>query len=381
MLSQNKILPSVVLLTAVVLLGSGCAFGQFRRSVTKEEYREGLTKGLDAIDKRVNRGKQTPLEFSSNLFFAHEVMIEHVPTDVLLKVVDGFRDLGLHRVDINPGLFPWKDKKPEVIAKYDAVIRRIRDHGMKLVFNPQYSVVYHKVRSLEEWRDAALPVYAELARRYQPDIMVVAHEPTTMAKRMGADVSEREWAAFAREAAKVVKKESPRTRIGAGGLYTEFSYYEEFVELPEIEVLTLDIYNLAGFRRYNQMIQMAQKAGKPVYIEETWRPPHVESRGRRMSLEQISAVGIGDRFYEDLDVRWIESITRYAGVWGLEAVTPFWMQTFFRYAPDGDSSNVLDSKYNNRVSDAVHQGERTRTFLEYQKIIRQYGKSRGSVKR
>lgn len=128
---------------------------------------------------------------------------------------------------------------------------------------------------------------------------MVVHEPTTMAKRMGAMIGTDEWAAFARDAARVVKAKSPRSRIGAGGLHTEREHFETFAAMREIEVLTMDVYNVRALDTFEAMTRTAQRHGKPVYIEETmasgpaptaccaiWfastaRPPPAAARGLR----------------------------------------------------------------------------------------------------
>ena len=214
-------------------------------------------------------------------------------------------------------------------------------------------------------------MYAELARRYQPDIFVVVHEPSTMASRMGEQVSPRDWRNFASRAAKIVKENSPNTRCGAGGLSWEKKYFQAFLELKEIDVMTIDIYNLRGLKTYNKMIRQARKRGKPVYIEETWRPPYyVKQAG--MTLDAVSMKGIGSTRYAGLDIKWLETITAYASTWDLEAVTPFWTQTFFKYA-DGDA-DALDPEYMRQVVDAIDHGKRTETFYAYKKLITQWGK-------
>jgi len=327
---------------------------------------------LESVKSITDQQEHHKLRFGANLFFAHEGLIEHVPLGVLLKEVDAFRDLGINRVDINMGLFPWRDKDEKYIAKYDAVVKRIRDAGLDLAINPQYSPVRHRVSSLAEWTREAIPVYEEIARRYKPEILVTIHEPTTMNKRMKAAASPAEWRDFVRAAALAVRKASPGTRCGAGALHVEKEYFREFLSVDELDVVTIDIYGLAGLRRYNEMIRMAGRAGKPVYIEETWRPPYYTRRGKkRDSLETISATGIGLRSYQDLDIDWLEAITQYASAWGLESITPFWTQTFFKYVPEG--GDALSQDYNEQVMDAISKGKRTDTYYAYQRLIKRFG--------
>ena len=344
-----------------------------QRRVSEQQYRDGMRKGLSTVKTITEPQKHHPLQFAVNLFFAHEGVIEHVDLDVLTKMVDAFRDLGIDRIDINMGLFPWKDKDQAQIAKYDAIIRHIRGAGLQLAINPQYTPVRHRVSSLEEWTTAALPVYEEIARRYKPEIFVTIHEPTTMNKRMGAEASAAAWRDFARTSAVAVKKVSPRTRCGAGGLYTEFEHFREFASLPELDVLTLNIHGLTGLKTYNQMVKIARGAGKGVYIEETWRPAHYvrQKWWKRDTLETISGTGIGLRSFEQLDIEWLETMAQYASVLEMEAVTPFWTQTFFVYVPEG--GHAFRGDYNQRVMEAVRRGDRTETYHAVKRLIQRYG--------
>ncbi len=361
-------LVSAVALAGVLLASATAETGT---TFTQVQYLDAMNKALDGVRAKTRAQPKAHLEFSANLFFAHEAMIEHISLPILIKYADALTDTGVHRIDINPGLFPWRGKHQPTIDKYDALIKHIRKSGVKLVFNPQYSAIHHKVKSFEEWEQAALEVYAELARRYQPDIFIVVHEPTTMAARMGAKVSPKAWQEFAQRAAQIVKAQSPRTRCGAGGLSWEKKYFNAFLKLDELDVMTLDIYNLGGLKTYNKMIQQAHKRGKPVYVEETWRPPYyVKQPG--MTLEAISMIGIGSTKYADLDIKWLETITAYASTWNLEAITPFWTQTFFKYS-DGDT-DALDPEYMRQIVDAIDRGKRSETFHAYKKLITQWGK-------
>ena len=349
-------------------LSTTCAMAQ---GLSKDQYIRAMEKALTETESRsaqqARSASASRVKVAANLFYAHEALIERIPLDTLTKIVDAFADAGVFRVDLNVGLFPWVDGDRETIAKYDAVVDRIRAKGMQLALNPQYSPVKHKVGSVREWREKAIPVFGQLAERYKPDTFVVVHEPTTMTARMGTKASPEEWRDFAREAARVVKEKSGRTRIGAGGLFEEVAYFNTFVDMPEVEVLTLDIYRLVGLKEYAAMTKRAQDRGKPVYIEETWRPPYYRGRPGA-SLDQIAVKSVGDRSFQELDIKWINGIAKFASAVGIEAITPIWMQTFFKYA-DGEV-DAFDPQYNKQVIEAIHRGERTKTYEAVRALAR-----------
>ncbi len=352
-----------------VLLAAVCStWAHAGEGLSPQVYTERLGRALDQVSKRIPEGARRRIEFGLNLFIAHEAWIGGIPRKALIGAVDAFKEAGVDRVEINPGQFPWLDGDQVTIANYDAAVARIRQHELKLALNPQYSTVKHKVDSFAEWRKRALILYAELARRYRPETFVVVHEPSTMASRLGEKVKLPRWLDFVCETAKVVKQHSPNTRIGAGGLASEREYFDAFVRLPEVEVLTLDIYSVRKLKVYNQMIRAAQAAGKPVYIEETWRPPYFQPQPG-ITPDQASLKNVGNREFQALDSRWLRVMTAYAQANKLEAITPIWMFPLFSYV--NDSGDLDSPAYNQAVVEAILHGERTTTFHTLKDLVRE----------
>ena len=106
------------------------------QSLVLEDYKKLLGQALDEVDRRIPEPARRRIEFGLNLFIAHEAWIAAVPREALLDAVDAFKEAGADRVDLNPGQFPWLDRDQATIAKYDAAVERIRQHGLKLVLNP-----------------------------------------------------------------------------------------------------------------------------------------------------------------------------------------------------------------------------------------------------
>jgi hypothetical protein len=363
-----KLTRRTVLIMAGLLAAVGATWAHAGQELSEDAYKSLLGQALDEVSRRIPEEARRRIQFGLNLFIAHEAWIGSTTQEALIRTVDAFKEAGVDRVDLNPGQFPWLDRDQATIAKYDAAMERIRQHGLKLTLNPQYSTVKHKVDSFAEWRTRALILYAELARRYHPDTFVVVHEPSTMAVRMHAQVKVSDWVRFVSEAAKVIRENSPGTRIGAGGLASEREYFDAFVRLPEVEVLTLDIYGVGQLKAYNRMIRGAQAAGKPVYIEETWRPPYYQPQPG-MSPDTASLQNVGNREFQALDSRWLRVVTAYAQANALEAITPVWMFALFSYVDD--SGNLDDPGYNRAVTEAIMRGKRTATFRTLQELVRE----------
>ena len=343
-------------------------------TAARDQYIAQLNASLDQVIAQARRLPLHPIIFSANHPLAHEAWIDRFPRDRQERFLDGLIEAGVHRIDINIGLFPWWDgpmipgaggNRARAIETYDLLVGRIRARGLQLAFNPQYSPVYHRL-SFEEFAEAAIRVYSVVAARYQPDTLIVLHEPTTMAGRLGQTVSVQQWATFTDRAIRAVKAASPRTRTGVGGLAAEAEYLTVLTDVPGVEVMTLDIYELGALPRYTDLVAMAKQKGKQVYIEETWRTPY--STDPTLSPEERGAAGIGMDVYQALDVKWLGAMALWASALNLEAVTPYWTQTLFKYVPQG--GHGIDQAYNALVMEAVGNNERTATFFGFRDIIR-----------
>ena len=344
-------------------------------------YVEGMSRALDqvigtlrgapgmrAANSGTGEAPHHPLVFSVNLNFAHRAYVKQCSTDLLMSYVDGLKEAGAKRVDINPGLWPWNRHDQENIAKYDALVRHIRELGLQLAWNPSYWPEDARVTTLADWEQAALPVYAEMARRYKPDIFSVIHEPTTMNQRMRIHTGPGQWRQFAERAAQVVKRASPQTRVAAGAVQWEMSYFQEFATIPDLDLLSVDIYFLKGLPTFVKMARIAHQNGKEVYLEETWRYTVLKegaAGGRRRR-------DVANQAFEDLDIKWLEAMVLFANKYGLSAVTPFWSTALFTYRPE--SMDASDPRFFRAVSEDIKRGTRTRYFQKYRELAQQYGR-------
>ncbi len=383
-----RLATSIVVGGALFILAAGfiAAAPRERRPhglIGSEIYSRATSHALDEIAAKVTESLREHsthphrLTFSGNLFLAHGAFIPYFQLGTLLRYADALKEAGVGRIDINPSAVAFLNPSgpQDAIGKYDRLVKHIHDDlHLELAWNPEFNRGDIPLKTFRNFTEAALRSYAEMAGRYHPEIFMVIHEPTTMAARVRLKVSPEEWVGFARRAAEIVKKESPRTRIGACGLFYERPYFDAFVALKDIDVMAVDIYDLGHLEVYNDMIRSARAAGKSIYIEETWRMPYQPPGRAAGSLEAASSRDIGEERYAKLDQKWLETLALYASAWGLEAFTPFWTPTFFKYA--GRDGNAISYEYERGVAEAVDKGERTDTFRKYQEIIRHYGSLR-----
>lgn len=380
---MNKILYAsflVIASAACPLIAQTPSEAQFINSVNAAI--ESVSTGFGSASK--------PIVFSANLVYANGVAIAGVPQNVLLNYIDGLKAAGAQRIDINPGVTSIND--PNVRRLYDAVVRHIRELGLQLAINP--TVLFSELGpapSFQDFENMALQTYPQLAERYQPDVFVVLHEPTTMQARMGGlHTTVGDWHDFILAAGPLIRAKSPRTRLGAGGFQNgnpqlaslsamENAYFQDFaVNIPAcgavapgagcLDLMSLDIYNTdtltsvpstcPGCSSYVSWAKLAHGNGKGAYIAETWRPAYLPnplpadaiSRGGFLtkSLDELAILGAASPNFEDLNASWLEAMAKFAAANDLEAVTAFTTTVFFAYGSGGHDKNS-DPTYSNSV--------------------------------
>ena len=363
---------TTLLLLAWVLPSAG-------QEANESRYISSLNSALDNLIAKLSTLSQQPVMFSANLLLAHGVGVKGVPTKVLLEYIDALKAAGAQKIEFNPGVTSVDN--PEVMGKYDAVVKHIRELGLRVEINLVYARVGARnadmqVQRFQDYAAPALKACAQFAARYHPDYLVPVHEPVTMDARMGIRAGPNAWAAYLDAAIRAIKRASPNTLVGAGGWYGELPYYQAFAAMPNLDFLIMDIYDLTHLNIYDQMAQIAHAANKPVSIEETWRPaftgplpPNAIGTG----LETLTIKGAGNADFEDLDAKWMKALVLYASTHGVEAVTPMYSQTFFAYVTSGPD-RPSDREYNEKIVQALAQGQRTKIFEEYRSLQQKFGR-------
>lgn len=336
-----------------------------------------------AIQPLLNLSPGKPVIMGANLEFAHGLGIPKISTTSLLEYADGLKAAGVQRIEFNPGYLSLED--PSVMAKYDALVQHIRQLGLQLAINVEYIQSQQPVTGFQQFQAAAVTGAAEIAARYQPDNFVIVHEPDTMASRMGIPNTVQDWDRFIRAVAPLVRKSSPHTRLGAGAFYgiatqaasnSENAYFMDFTTIPDLDFLTMDIYNDNTFSQYQTWAQLARAAGKGVYIEETWLP-HYFAKGlpadwASEGLDNTATVGPTSADFSSLYAPWLHAMALFASENGLEAVTAFTTPAFFQYGSAG-SDRPEQTAYANSAAAAIGKGQLTATGQAYLTTSRQLG--------
>lgn len=346
---------------------------------TEQQFIASTTSAVTTIQSSLPPPK-TKVVLSGNLVYANgAVVTKAMPLSGLLAYVDGLKAAGAQRVDLNPGVTSIND--PAATAVYDALVAHIRELGMQLAINPQ--VVGGELGSsptFQSFQSTAIETYPAMAARYQPDNFVVVHEASTMSARLGITPDTSQWDGFIRAVAPLIQAASPRTRLGAGGFYdtTEDTFFRDFVTIPLLDFMTIDIYGTTGFDGLNGWIQLAQSTidpahpnGKGIYIEETWAPKFLQNplppgwQSNPGGLDAYTLVGSCSADFATLDVTWLQAMLDWAASSGMEAVTAFTTETFFSLGSAG-YDKPFDQLYLNNALQALQTGELTSVAQAFQ---------------
>lgn len=359
------------------------------QSLAQQQFISGANNQIRGLISTLGNPTR-PVIFGANLAIAQGSTIASMPLDALLNYVDGLKKAGAQRIEFNPGVASLSD--PAITAKYDALVQRIRQLGLRLAINPEFVPGELGAQaSFQQFQTAALAAYPQLAARYQPDNFVIVHDPTTEDGRMGLLPNIAGWHNFIVAVAPLIKTASPNTRVGAGGYLhgylpelslQENAYWMDFVRISALDFVTMDVYNIDGEIPQDLVFwsNLAHTNKKGVYIGETWAPHFLStplppgsynSFGYlSKSLDDLAIVGPCDASFATLDANWIQAMSMFASFYGMESVTAFTTHPFFALGTTGHNK-PSDSGYVATVLDAVRQGKLTTIAAAFQNWSKQ----------
>lgn len=371
---------------ALFLLAGSPLTGQ---SLFEQEFISAVNGAIRGLNMTLGSPTR-PVVFSANLVFAQGSVIANTPVSALLNYVDGLKQAGAQRIEFNPGVTSLAN--PDVMAKYDALAAHIRELGLQLAINPEVNPgELGKTPSFQDFQNAALLAYQQLAARYQPDNFVIVHEPSTMDARLGLVTNVQAWHGFILAAAPLIRAASPHTRLGAGGFLNgvltflsnqENTYWLDFVKISVLDFMTMDIYNVDTFSQYILWAQLAQANNKGIAIEETWAPQYLPSPLPPTALnplgyltaplDNLAIVGPCNQDFAGMDANWLQSMAMFASFYSMESVTAFTTEDFFALGSSGHD-RPGDATYDASVVQALSQGKLTSTANAYQNWRKQLG--------
>ena len=373
----------------------GAAHPMPAQQQTASQFISGVESAITSLTANL-AAANPPMILGGQVVFAHGSSAASWTATQLLEYVDGLKAAGVQRAEFNPGVTTINN--PAAVANLDAMVRHIRQLGMLLAINPEYTnsggVGEFPVNTFQDFQNMAMQTYPMLAARYQPDNFVIVHEPTTMAARMGITTTPAQWAAFVEAVEPLIKAASPRTQVGAGDCAhcNETSFFAAFAAIPTcdatttasgcLDVMTVDLYSdsVTDLAQVAAWAQTAQAFNKGIYMEETFAPHYLPSplppgcgQSSPSGLEGCSTIGAANAMFETMEEDWLSGMALYDASLGMQAMTAFTTQTFFLYVTSPGDDKATDSAYLLNMAAAMQQGQLTGMAASYAQDVATYG--------
>lgn len=221
----------------------------------------------------------------------------------------------------------------------------------------------------------------DIIERWHPDHYAVLHEPTTQEKYYEFDMSPEEWQAQIARCCEQAKKIDPAVKTSVTVLNNkkEIGFVDYFVKIPDLDVVGFDLYGVWGLDEKSaegdivgEKIDLIHAHGKEVWMEEGWLSDHKEHPETNPPKR---FEGFDDPKRAWMDSKWIRVIAYYAQNHNMEAIEPFFTNSFILYP--GYDPTTYDGKlkptqrYIHDFKTALYEGKRTPTFYAFKDVIKE----------
>jgi len=264
------------------------------------------------------------------------------------------KELGVEGVVIAvnfPLFYPPFHKNPSeqqaYLDFYKNVAKKVRSKGMKLIIENNFIFTqegisdvdvqgFYKNLSLEEYGRGRFQTALTIAKELKPDYLTLVIEPDTEALQTKKPVnSVAVQTAYVKSVLEGFKENGVTgVKIGAG-VGTWHPQYKEFTTSfanTDIDYIDTHIYPITRdfFDRVLTIADIAKSKGKPVTMSEAWL---FKTAGTELgSVTETSAFARDTfSFWEPLDQKFLEVITKLAYAKEFEFISPFWSKYFFAY--------------------------------------------------
>ena len=384
--------PTAVLATASLLVLLGLGARPLASQTCDSACNQFIAAASAAIEAVAVSSASHPLIYGGNIPYANGMVVDGAKQSTLIGYVDGLKAAGVQRVEFNPGVTSITD--PIATALYDAMVTHIRQLGMELAINPEFTPgELGQNITFQTFETVAMQNYPALVARYQPDVFVIVHEPTTATGSMGVPINQ-DWHDFILTMIPVLRKASPRTKLSVGAFQNgaiptltqqEGAYMQDWITNISgcagaadnsgcLDLIGMDVYNTDTFPTYIQWATEAHANNKGAYVEETYSPHYLPNplpsnalspQGYlTASLDDFSILGAANPAFALLDTNWLQGMSKFAAGNGMEALTVFTTETFFAYGTTGHDK-IDDPVYNSAVINNFSAGQLTSTAQSY----------------
>lgn len=260
-----------------------------------------------------------------------------------------------------PLLQPDFPRSDEFLEFFKQVAAEVRSRGMLLhvetgpVFpQPEYSGDFGKQVDYSDltnqsYFETKRMMLVKIAREIRPDYLSLGNEPSTEEMLTGLRFNPSEYFSFFDETLAEIGI-IPNMKVGVGsGTWEDPAYLDHFLEQDELDYINLHIYPIGRggslLERARQVASKARLSGKDVVIGESWlyKAGHAElNAGERDAYTKFFGRDVYS-FWEPLDEKFIQAITRMAEAEDIDFVSFFWARYLLAYLEYGSDTTGLSS--------------------------------------
>jgi len=296
--------PGGKMIYAAELLAANCSVGE---RLLNEQYYQGILFWLDAFKSMGISGVKIAIDYP---FFTPDYPNNEAYVRAYKRLVQDCRSRGLTVFIANGNLFL---NSPFV----DASVR--------------YSL---GTLTLDKYRQGKRQSCSLEAAELHPDYLTVANEPSgAEALNTGLNQSPAEFA----ETTRFILSgfEHSGTYVGSGtGTWSDMAYIRELARIQDLDYIDMHIYPVDYLQGAVDAAQIAKAAGKRLALAEIGlykvRANEMADLGKMATQATIYGRDAFS-FWEPLDSRFLEIVSRMARCNGYEFISPFWSTYLYSY--------------------------------------------------
>jgi len=368
------------------------------RYVIPSEYQrlyQEISEKLDTFHKYLNihsNGTENEITFAAELLPANGHQDEKLLTEEnyrgTLIYLDALQSLGVQGVKIAisyPLLAPDFPNSDRYLEYYKDVAQELRKRNMKILVaignlfpDPSFTDLQISFSNLTfaEYRQTKRQIAERIIREIHPDYLTLANEPSTEAMTTGLEVTVPEFTETVRYILNGLNRSG--VLIGAGaGTWNNLDYVKSLARDTDIDYIDIHIYPANYLEPALTIADIALANNKRLIIGEAWTYKVYDSELGDLSNMATQADMFGRdvySFWEPLDSKFLEILTKLANYKGYEFISPFWSKYFFGYldyetVPKNYTYKQLAQFSNQKAVQNIMSHKFTGTGLKYQELI------------
>ncbi len=355
---------------------------------------DDLNAALDQFAASLPQSGGTPPTFAAELSYANGNVGEALLRPEMLPLVRAQLD-ALHAMGVKGVVvaikFPMLEAdfphSAEYLHFFEQVAAEIRQRGMKILVEagPLFSGTIYSSLSVDwsKYTQASFLAAQEnelqtIAARIRPDYLQIANEPSTLAMLTGFQLTPAEYADFVRTSVEKIGHPGGMLLAAGSGTWEDPAYMNDLTGIPGLDCIDIHIYPIGRdgglLQRAYATAGQARAAGKRVVISEAWLYKIRSSDLATFGGDYATVISRDAfSFFEPLDEKYIQVLTRLARAGGIEFVAFFWTRSFFAYLSYDQAHTLTEAEINRQMNAAsvaaLQSGATSPLGLFYQEWI------------